>query len=170
MVEGGSHVHRRFASGNQAHNAGDDPSTRYGFAGHGETTEARRFSVPWVAVAFVAFTFLRAGVELAAGEAWGHFAKTYLKPPITFLMAWVFAGVGFKVRFRDVIKRGSRAFACGLIVALVSGLTGLALVKFLWLPHQWNLSGSHGMLTIKDESTSSTVRDVIAGASRLTRG
>lgn len=104
--------------------------------GHGETTEARRFSVPWFAVVFVAFTFLHAGLELAVGEAWVHFAKTYLKPPITFLIAWAFAGVGFKVRFRDVIKMGGRAFACGLIVALVSGLTGLALVKFLWLPHQ----------------------------------
>lgn len=100
----------------------------------GGGAKATGLSIPWFAVIFVVLTFVHAGLELSIGEGWTNFSKTFLKPPITFLLAWSFAGVGFKVKFKDIAKLGPKAFLGGLTVAMLTGLTGLLLVKYLWLP------------------------------------
>lgn len=100
----------------------------------GRRAEVTGLSIPWFAVIFVILTFIHAGLESFIGEGWVNVSKNYLKPPITFLLAWSFAGVGLKVRFKDIAKLGPKAFLGGFTVAILTGLTGLLLVKYLWIP------------------------------------
>ena len=73
------------------------------------------------------------GFEFLFRDAWTSFAQSFLSPPIKFLLAWAFAGVGFKVRFREISRVGARAFTFGLTIALLSSAIALLLVRFVWL-------------------------------------
>ena len=46
---------------------------------------------------------------------------------IPFLLATCFAGVGMKVKFRDIAKLGAKPFAFGALMALLAGLLALGL-------------------------------------------
>ena len=92
-------------------------------------------SIPWFAVAFVAFTLVHLGLELLPiGDWWVSFNSSYLKPIVTFLLAWSFAGVGLKVKASAIRSIGLKAFLGGMVVALVAGGMALLLVKYLWMP------------------------------------
>jgi uncharacterized membrane protein YadS len=94
-----------------------------------------KFTTPWFAVVFILFTLVHLWLEsLPVAERWAFFNGTYLKPGVTFLLAWAFAGVGLKVRFSVIRTIGLKAFIGGMIVALVAAGTGLLLVKYLWMP------------------------------------
>lgn len=98
----------------------------------GRTLHRQKLTVPWFALAFILLTFVHAGLESLFGDAWTAFSKDALKPPITFLLTWAFAAVGFKVKFRQLARIGAKAFVGGLSVAALSGGTALLLTKYLW--------------------------------------
>ena len=81
------------------------------FAAGTEGEEAFKFPVPWFAVVFVLFTLVYAGLETTPfkGE-WVTFSKGHIKPGITFLLAWAFAGVGLKVKLASIRAMGAKAF------------------------------------------------------------
>jgi len=84
---------------------------------------------------FVALTLLNAGVEkLPFAKQWASFDSGYVKPVVTFLLAWAFAGVGFQVKASSIRKIGVKTFAGGNAVALIAGGSALLLTKYLWLP------------------------------------
>lgn len=100
-----------------------------------ETGEAKGFPVPWFAFAFVAFTLVNTGLAaLPIGEGWASVNQDLIKPGVTFLLAWAFVGVGFKVRASAVLTIGPKAFLGGVVVALAASLSALLLTRFLWLP------------------------------------
>ena len=98
----------------------------------GRSLQRQRLSVPWFALAFILLTLVHAGLESIFGEAWTSFSKDVLKPPISFLLTWAFAAVGFKVKFRQLARIGAKAFVGGLFMAALSGGTALLLTKYLW--------------------------------------
>jgi uncharacterized integral membrane protein (TIGR00698 family) len=104
------------------------------FAARAAGEEAFRLSIPWFAVVFVLFTLVYAGLEaLPFGEGWVAFSKSYVKPTVTFLLAWAFAGVGVKVKLSDIRAMGAKAFLGGIAVAITAGGSALLLTKYLWL-------------------------------------
>jgi|Deesub1362A_J573_1020465.scaffolds.fasta_scaffold00222_6 uncharacterized integral membrane protein (TIGR00698 family) len=92
-----------------------------------------KITIPWFAVAFIIFSLINTGFEISFGGIWVDFMKKFLKPPILFVLAWSFAGIGFKVKLKDIISIGPKAFIGGLVVALFAGVTSLLLVKYVWL-------------------------------------
>ena len=98
----------------------------------GRSLDRQRISIPWFALVFILFTLVHAGLEALFGEAWTTFSTDVLKPPITFLLTWAFAAVGFKVKFRQLVSIGAKAFVGGLFMAALSGGTALLLTKYLW--------------------------------------
>ena len=98
---------------------------------------AARLSIPWFAVAFVLFTLVSAAMEVSPAAAeWARFNGDYLKPAVTFLLAWAFVGVGFKVRASAIKAIGLKAFLGGMAVAVVAGVSALLLTRYLWLPFE----------------------------------
>lgn len=93
----------------------------------------RSFVIPWFAVVFVVLSLINMGLELLFRDAWTSFAQSFLSPPIKFLLAWAFAAVGLKVRFKEIARLGLRTFAFGLTTALLSSAMALVLVRFVWL-------------------------------------
>lgn len=94
-----------------------------------------KLSVPWFAVAFVVFTLVHLGLEsLPIRDWWYTFNGEYLKPGVTFLLAWSFAAVGLKVRASAIRAIGLKSFLGGIVVAAVAGVSALLLVKYLWMP------------------------------------
>ncbi|MBI2860160.1 MAG: putative sulfate exporter family transporter [Chloroflexi bacterium] len=94
-----------------------------------------KVAVPWFAVAFVTFTLAHYGLEsLPIREWWSSFNAGYLQPLVTFLLAWSFAGVGLKVRASAIAAIGPKAFAGGMVAAIVAGGMALLLVRYLWMP------------------------------------
>jgi len=47
-------------------------------------------------------------------------------------LTWAFAAVGFKVKFRELARIGTKAFVGGLSVAALSGGTALLMTRYLW--------------------------------------
>lgn len=100
------------------------------------TTDQAKLSIPWFAVIFIAFTLAHLGIEsLPIRDSWYAINNNYLKPIVTFLLAWSFAAVGLKVKFASIRAIGLKAFLGGIIVALVASGTALLLVKYLWMPY-----------------------------------
>jgi uncharacterized integral membrane protein (TIGR00698 family) len=96
--------------------------------------EAIKLPIPWFAVAFVLFTLVHAGLEsLPFGGEWVAFSQSYLKPVVTFLLAWAFAAVGLRVRWTAIRAMGLKAFLGGIAVALAAGGSALLLTKYLWM-------------------------------------
>ena len=98
-------------------------------------SEYMNLAVPWFAVAFIAFTLIHLGLESSGiSNGWAAFNAVFLKPAVTFLLAWSFAGVGLKVKIASIKAIGLKAFLGGLAVALFASISGLLLVKFIWMP------------------------------------
>ena len=95
-----------------------------------------KIAVPWFAVWFIILSFVCALLESSNfSKQWVYYSNTYLKPLITFLLAWAFAGVGFKVKWHDLAKVGLKSFIGGLVAALVVGVLALILTKYVWLTY-----------------------------------
>jgi uncharacterized membrane protein YadS len=85
-------------------------------------------------VVFIIFTLINLGLENSAiSSCWVGFNTNFLKPAVTFLLAWAFAAVGLKVKISSIKAIGLKAFLGGLTVALFASICGLLLVKFVWL-------------------------------------
>ena len=94
-----------------------------------------KLSIPWFAVVFVMLTLLNAGIErLPFAKEWASFDGSYVKPVVTFLLAWAFAGVGFQGKASAIRSIGVKTFIGGIVVALIAGGSALLLTKYLWLP------------------------------------
>lgn len=94
-----------------------------------------KFPVPWFAVAFVLFTVVNAAVErLPFAPGWTSFSDSFLRPAVTFLLAWAFVAVGLKVRISAIRAVGLKAFLGGMTIALAAGGSALLLTKYVWLP------------------------------------
>lgn len=64
---------------------------------------------------------------LTIGFEWVIVKKTLSGTIIPFLLATCFAGVGLKVKFRDIAKLGAKPFAFGALMALLAGILALGL-------------------------------------------
>lgn len=94
-----------------------------------------RFPIPWFAVAFVLFTLANAALErLPFANSWASFNDGFLRPAVTFLLAWAFVAVGLKVRISAIRAVGLKAFLGGMTIALAAGGSALLLTKYVWLP------------------------------------
>ncbi|MBI2853965.1 MAG: putative sulfate exporter family transporter [Chloroflexi bacterium] len=97
--------------------------------------EKLKVSTPWFAIAFIAFTLVNFAIASSpVGGSWSSFDSKFLSPAVTFLLAWSFAGVGFKVRFSSIASIGVKTFLGGMAAAVVAGGVSLLLVKLLWMP------------------------------------
>ena len=67
-------------------------------------------------------------------RGWASFNISYIKSAVTFLLAWAFAAVGFKVKVSAIRCIGAKGFLGEMIVAIAAGATALLLTKYLWLP------------------------------------
>ena len=92
-----------------------------------------RIAIPWFSVVFVLLTFAHTGLAAAFGESWAFASGRILKPLISFVLTVAFAGIGLRIRLRDLVGVGARAFVGGLLVALVASGSALVLTKVLWL-------------------------------------
>lgn len=102
---------------------------------HSREMSQVKLSIPWFAVFFIIFSLVHFGLEmLPVRDWWLMFNQSYLKPVVTFLLAWSFAGIGLKVKFSAIRHIGLKAFFGGIVVALSAGVISLLLVKYLWLP------------------------------------
>lgn len=98
------------------------------------TSQKIKLAVPWFALVFVIFSLIHLGLENSpVSKYWATFNSGWLQPAVTFLLTWAFAGVGLNVKIASIKSIGLKAFLGGLGVALFAGITGLLLVKYLWL-------------------------------------
>jgi uncharacterized integral membrane protein (TIGR00698 family) len=98
------------------------------------TSQKIKLAIPWFAVVFIIFTLIHLGLENSiVSKYWANFNSVWLQPAVTFLLAWAFAGVGLKVKIASIKAIGLKAFLGGMGVALFAGISGLLLVKYLWI-------------------------------------
>jgi uncharacterized integral membrane protein (TIGR00698 family) len=102
----------------------------------GERTLSQvKVAMPWFAVAFVVFTLVHLGLEfLPIRDQWLSFNSGYLKPMVTFLLAWSFAAVGFKVKLSTIRSMGAKATLGGIATSLIAGISALLLAKYFFIP------------------------------------
>jgi len=92
---------------------------------------------PWFALAFVLMTLIHMGLEASRlSQSWLDFNATYLKPGVTFLMAWSFAAIGIKVRFASLKQIGWKGILAGMLVATLAGVSALLITKLMLLLSQ----------------------------------
>jgi uncharacterized integral membrane protein (TIGR00698 family) len=98
-----------------------------------EKQMSNNFIVPLFAIIFIINSVISASLDLYAttipilGSSW-VFMKTSLKLwLIPFLLAISFAGVGSKVKFRDIAKVGWSPFAFAAIMAVIAGVLALSM-------------------------------------------
>ena len=93
-----------------------------------------KLSIPWFALVFTIFTLVHLGLDsLPVRYWWADFNSSYLKPGVTFLLAWSFAAVGLKVKIASIRSIGLKTFTGGIVVAGVVGVSSLLLVKYFWM-------------------------------------
>lgn len=91
-----------------------------------------KITVPLFAVAFLVNSLICAGLNAYSGSlglftAWS-FAKTTLKSTlIPFLLAIAFAGVGSKVKFKDIASVGWKSFGFAALMSVFSGILALVM-------------------------------------------
>ena len=92
-----------------------------------------KVDLPWFGIVFIVNTLVCAFLDsyvsnvTVLGFSW-PFAKTFLKGRvIPFLLAVSFAGVGCKVRFKNIAKLGLKPFMVAAIIAVSAGVVALAL-------------------------------------------
>lgn len=101
--------------------------------GQRKATQTGKVVLPTYAVLFIANTVVAAFLDYYAGPLqtlgfdWIPVKKALSGTILPFLLAASFAGVGLKVRFRDISKLGGKAFGVGALVAVVAGLLALLL-------------------------------------------
>jgi len=92
-----------------------------------------RVSVPLFAVVFLVNSLVCAGLNNAAlsnqalGGAWGLIQTALKGSVIPFLLSIAFAGVGSKVRFKDIVKVGLKPFGFAALMSVVAGLLALGM-------------------------------------------
>jgi len=95
---------------------------------------AKRITVPLFAVVLIINTLINSALQAFPPTAtlWSTIAlpilKTWLVP---FILAWAFAGVGFKVKLGNIRKLGLRSFGLGVIVALATSVVSLLMTVML---------------------------------------
>ena len=100
-----------------------------------KTSGQLKIAMPWFAIVFVAFTLVHLWFEfLPIRDQWLNFNSSYMKPAVTFLLAWSFAAVGFKVKVSTIRHMGPKATLGGIVVALVAGVSALLLAKYFFAP------------------------------------
>lgn len=89
--------------------------------------------LPAFGVAFILNSLLCAFLDAyapqikAVGFDWPSAKALLSGSVIPFLLATAFAGVGSKVRFKDILRLGVRPFAAGALIAALAGLLALIL-------------------------------------------
>ncbi len=95
--------------------------------------EATKVTLPAYGVAFIALSFCCSFLDAyapqiaALGFDWPPVKATLSGVVFKFLLALCFAGVGFKVRFREVAKLGAKPFAVGAFMSILAGSLALIL-------------------------------------------
>jgi uncharacterized integral membrane protein (TIGR00698 family) len=93
-----------------------------------------KIAIPWFAIVFTVFTLVHLWLEfLPIRDQWLNWNSSYLKPAVTFLLAWAFAAVGFKVKVSTIRHIGLKATLGGIVVALVAGVSALLLAKYFFV-------------------------------------
>jgi uncharacterized integral membrane protein (TIGR00698 family) len=94
----------------------------------------KRITVPLFAVVLIVNTFINTALQTLPQTAaiWGTVALPILKTWIVpFVLAWAFAGVGFKVKLENIRKLGLRSFGLGVIVSLITSVVSLLMTVML---------------------------------------
>ncbi len=111
----------------------------YIFHRFSKNTEQGKFkmTIPWFAVFFIIFSLVYFAIESTSlKNSWIALSSNYIAPVVTFLLAWAFAAIGFKVKLSSIRAIGLKAFLGGITIAALAGVSSLLLVKFFWMPFQ----------------------------------
>ncbi|HJX23662.1 MAG TPA: putative sulfate exporter family transporter [Candidatus Bathyarchaeia archaeon] len=95
---------------------------------------AKRITVPLFAVVLILNTFINTALQAfpPTASVWSTIALPILKTwVVPFVLAWAFAGVGFKVKLGNIRKLGLRAFGLGVTVAVTTSIVSLLLTALL---------------------------------------
>ncbi|TRO52090.1 putative sulfate exporter family transporter [Candidatus Bathyarchaeota archaeon] len=99
----------------------------------GQGTLKTKVSVPLFAVVFLINSLICAGLNAYAvdvpviGASWLWLQTALKSSLIPFLLAISFAGVGSKVKFRDIAKVGLKPFAFAALMSIVAGVLALGM-------------------------------------------
>ncbi len=98
-----------------------------------KVSEAPKVTLPAYGVVFIALSFCCAFLDAyapqitALGFDWPPVKAMLSGVVFKFLLALCFAGVGFKVRFREIAKLGAKPFAVGAFMSILAGILALIL-------------------------------------------
>ena len=101
-----------------------------------EKQQKTKYVAPLFAVIFIINSIICAGLDSYAitnpilGATWISL-KANLKSMIPFLLAISFAGVGFKVKFRDIAKVGWKPFGFAALIAVITGILALTMAAII---------------------------------------
>jgi uncharacterized integral membrane protein (TIGR00698 family) len=96
-----------------------------------------KFVVPLFAVLFVINSVISAGLDSYStmipilGPAWDFTKRSLKSSLIPFLLAISFAGVGSKVKFRDIAKVGWNPFGFAAIMSVIAGVLALIMAAVI---------------------------------------
>jgi len=94
---------------------------------------ATKVTLPAYGIVFIALSFCCAFLDAyarqitALGFDWVPTKAVLSEVVFKFLLALCFAGVGFKVKFREIAKLGVKPFAVGAFVSILAGVLALIL-------------------------------------------
>jgi uncharacterized integral membrane protein (TIGR00698 family) len=103
----------------------------------GEGNLKAKVAVPLFAVVFLVNSLICAGLNAFAvnnmvlGSAWMWLQTALKSSLIPFLLAISFAGVGSKVKFRDIAKVGLKPFAFAALMSIVAGVLALGMAVLI---------------------------------------
>ncbi|TRO54877.1 putative sulfate exporter family transporter, partial [Candidatus Bathyarchaeota archaeon] len=103
----------------------------------GEGNLKAKVTVPLFAVVFLVNSLICAGLDAYAagipvvGVSWLWLQATLKSSLIPFLLAISFAGVGSKVKFRDIAKVGAKSFAFAAIMSIMAGVLALGMAVII---------------------------------------
>jgi len=96
-----------------------------------------KVSVPLFAIVFLVNSLICAGLNSftvnvpALGSAWMWIQTTLKSSIIPFLLAISFAGVGSKVKFKEIAKVGPKAFGFAAFMSIVAGVLALGMAVLI---------------------------------------
>ncbi|TFH14757.1 putative sulfate exporter family transporter [Candidatus Bathyarchaeota archaeon] len=103
----------------------------------GEGNLKAKVAVPLFAVVFLVNSLICAGLNaytannVVLGSAWIWLQTALKSSLIPFLLAIAFAGVGSKVKFRDIAKVGLKPFAFAALMSIVAGVLALGMAVLI---------------------------------------
>lgn len=103
----------------------------------GEGNLKAKVAVPLFAVVFLVNSLICAGLNaftvnnMVLGSAWMWLQTALKSSLIPFLLAISFAGVGSKVKFRDIAKVGLKPFAFAALMSIVAGVLALGMAVLI---------------------------------------